>query len=264
MPQNKADFHPQKLQQALAQSILNPDAPYVRDLDNYVIENDISLAGRLDVYKNNVVGGLIDVLLARYPTLEKIVGDEFAHQMARTYILANYPRSGNLNEYGGDYADFINGFEPASGLPFLADIARLENLEHLAYYAPDGQEITLENAAEILPKIMDGKVDMCLHPSVGLLESAYPVLKLKRYTQIPNDQQGEFDLDQGGEQIMVWRFGFRIEAIELDKAPYALLSSLKAHGDLNAALEAAIACDAGFSFNKFWQETLPREIFCYK
>src|SRR5690606_15015602 len=83
-------------------------------------------ARRFAVYRNNVVVGLVNALAARFPALQRIVGEEFFRAMAQLYVRAHPPRSRLLMEYGDGFADFIAAFEPAAELPYLADIARLE------------------------------------------------------------------------------------------------------------------------------------------
>ena len=66
--------------------------------------------------------------------------------------------------------------EPARGLPYLPDVARLEWLQHVAYHAADarvldGRDLSLE------PEAL-----MCLrfapHPSTALLASSYAVASI--------------------------------------------------------------------------------------
>lgn len=261
---NKTSFHPQTLHEDIAASILNPDAPHAENLNGQIVQNDISVDGRLNIYKNNVVGGLIDVMLARYPTITPLVGEEFARQMARVYILDNPPSSGNLNEYGGDYAAFIRNFPPAAELLFLVDMAELENFEHLAYYAPDGQELNLENAEQHLPNVMAGNTALALHPSVGLLRSEFPLLKLREYTAAKSDETDDFDLSAGPEYILIWRFGYRVETLSLSAANYAFMQALQNGEHINQALEAALHEDENFAFADVWQEMLRRDVFIVK
>ncbi|MFP3520717.1 DUF2063 domain-containing protein, partial [Pseudomonas sp. SIMBA_077] len=61
--------------------------------------------------------------------------------MAALYIRDFAPASPLLNDYGRDLGDFIQGFGPAAGLPYLADMARLERLRVEAYHAADARPL---------------------------------------------------------------------------------------------------------------------------
>jgi hypothetical protein len=78
---------------------------------------------RFAVYRNNVVAGLVNALAARFPAVQRIVGEEFFRAMAQVYARAHPPRSRLLMQYGEDFAEFIEGFEPAAELVYLADVA---------------------------------------------------------------------------------------------------------------------------------------------
>jgi hypothetical protein len=80
---------------------------------------------RFAVYRNNVTVSLVNALAARFPAVQRIVGEEFFRDMARVYVRAHPPRSRLLMEYGDDFADFIAGFGPVAELEYLADVRGL-------------------------------------------------------------------------------------------------------------------------------------------
>lgn len=81
---------------------------------------------RLAVYRNNVVGSLIDALADAFPVAQQLVGVAFFRAMAGVFARQAPPRSRILAHYGEGFAEFIEGFEPARSVPYLADVARLE------------------------------------------------------------------------------------------------------------------------------------------
>ncbi len=260
-PHAQRDYHAQDLQRDIAQALLHPDAPMPAKLTDAVNHGKISTQARLDIYKNNVIGGLIEIILARYPSISPLVGDEFARAMARTYVSGHPPKTANMNEYGADYPAFIQSFPPAQELAFLPDVARLEGLEHHAYYAPDAQALTSDNAAQYLPQILAGAVGVNLHPSCRFMRSAYPVLDLQNFAQSGGAETADFDLDAGAQQLMVWRCGLRVESLAIDEARYAFFGILQAKQDIHSALERALGVDDKFNFEALLQDMLPRDIF---
>src|SRR5258708_4484187 len=83
-------------------------------------------AKRYDVYRNNVSVGLINALAAIYPAVQRITGMEFFRAMARFHVRATPPLSPLLFEYGRDFPAFIERYEYAKDMPWLADTARIE------------------------------------------------------------------------------------------------------------------------------------------
>src|SRR5579871_6978782 len=90
-----------------------------------------------NVYRNNVTVSLIDALAAVYPAVQRITGVEFFRAMARFHVRATPPTSPLLFEYGRDFPAFIEAYEYARGMPWLADVAKLERAWLDAYHAAD-------------------------------------------------------------------------------------------------------------------------------
>lgn len=81
---------------------------------------------RYNVYRNNVIVSLINALADTYPAVQRITGVEFFRAMARFHVRATPPTSPLLFEYGRDFPAFIEGYEHAQDMPWLADTARIE------------------------------------------------------------------------------------------------------------------------------------------
>ena len=94
-------------------------------------------ASRFAVYRNNVFVGLTKALSQRFPVTERIVGTEFFAGMSRMFARDHKPATPLIMNYGDAFPEFIEGFEPASALPYLADLARIEAAWTRAYHAAD-------------------------------------------------------------------------------------------------------------------------------
>ena len=92
---------------------------------------------RYNVYRNNVTVSLINALAATYPAVQRITGVEFFRAMARFHVRATPPTSPLLFEYGRGFPAFIEGYERAQDMPWLADTARIERAWLDAYHAAD-------------------------------------------------------------------------------------------------------------------------------
>ena len=73
---------------------------------------------RFAVYRNNVASSLIKALEARFPVIERLVGDAFFKGVAHAFIRAHPPRSPVLMEYGDAFPAFLTAF-PAGAEPAL-------------------------------------------------------------------------------------------------------------------------------------------------
>ncbi len=128
---------------------------------------------RFAVYRNNVTVGLIGALASSFPVIERIVGAEFFAAMGRAYIAAEPPRSPLLLNYGAGFPAFIDSFEPAASLPYLADVARIERAWREAYHAEDATPLAACDfaglAASDIPRLV-----LRLHPSLRVLTSRHP------------------------------------------------------------------------------------------
>ena len=105
---------------------------------------------RFSVYRNNVAVGLIGALEARYPVARRIVGADVFRALARALRYARKPRSPVMIAYGDDFPDFLAEAGAALDLPYLADVARLENAWVEAYHAEDATAAAIGDLAALL------------------------------------------------------------------------------------------------------------------
>lgn len=136
-------------------------------------------AVRFAVYRNNVIVSLIDALADSYPVTQELVGEKFFRAMARLYVDAEPPRSRMLVFYGTSFPDFIEHFPPATSVPYLSDVARLEMMRVQAYHAAECAILPADAIAQLLVNV-DQLPNLLIrfHPSVGLLRSQYAAASL--------------------------------------------------------------------------------------
>lgn len=132
---------------------------------------------RFSVYRNNLAAGLVSALAARFPVVQRLVGPAFFSAMASIYIKEEPPRTPVLLEYGSGFAGFIDGFVPASTVPYLGDVARLEFARGRAYHAADREPLAARAFAELDPDAI-ADAGVVLHPSLGIVASCYPVVSI--------------------------------------------------------------------------------------
>ena len=66
------------------------------------------------VYRNTVIKGCIDALQGNYPTVARLVGDEWFRAAALRFVREHPPRAPMLVEYGEGFSAFLETFPPAA------------------------------------------------------------------------------------------------------------------------------------------------------
>jgi hypothetical protein len=232
-------------QKAFVAALRDPQAPPPADLTGRYTETP---ARRFDVYRNNVHASLIDVLGARFPVIQRLVGESFFRAMARAFIATALPQSPVLIEYGGDFAAFVDGFPPAQSLPYLGDVGRLEWAWHEAYHAADRVPLDVERLSSWLQSNVPDDVARTrpvLHPSLRIVRSAWPVLEIWR-TNTEDDEVQHVDLGAGRSDVLVVRPGWDVTLWPLPKAGADFVDHLTAGAPLGEAAEHAGGADAAF------------------
>jgi hypothetical protein len=98
-----------------------------------------SLSGQpgFAVYRNTVIKGCIDTLAANFPTVQRLVGEQWFRSAALEYARATPPSAVSMMTYGDNFPQFLAQFPPAAELPYLADVARLDRFWIAAHTAAD-------------------------------------------------------------------------------------------------------------------------------
>jgi hypothetical protein len=132
---------------------------------------------RYNVYRNNVTVSLINALAAVYPAVQRITGVEFFRAMARSHIRATPPTSPLLFEYGRDFPAFIETYEHARVMPWLADTARVERAWLDAYHAADSEPLSAETLGSFPPERL-AELVFVAHPATRIVRSRFSTVTI--------------------------------------------------------------------------------------
>lgn len=198
---------------------------------------------RFAVYRNNVAVSLIEALGARFPVVKRLVGDEFFRAMAHAFVVREPPFSPLLIHYGETFPAFIEAFDAAKPLPYLADVARLEYARGRAYHAADVDSLPRAAFAS-LPAGHIGEARVSLHPSVSIVASSFPVLSIWEVNQ---DQAVRAVPHWGAEAAVVARPFLEVETRRLLPGSDAFLLALQSGSTIAEAVERATATSSDFS-----------------
>ena len=190
---------------------------------------------RFAVYRNNVAVGLIGALEARFPVTRRLVGDEFFRAMARAFVFAHKPSTPLIIHYGRDFPEFVEAFAPARDLPYLGEVARLEDAWVEAYHAAEASPLTLNDLASVAPHRLEG-LTFVFHPAVRLLGFDHPAASIWAAHQGEASPRGP--AEWRAEQALITRPHADVFIRLLPPGGFAFASALRAGARLSEAAEA--------------------------
>jgi hypothetical protein len=199
---------------------------------------------RYNVYRNNVTVSLIDALAAVYPAVQRITGHDFFRAMARFHVHATPPSSPLLFEYGRDFPAFIETYEYARPMPWLADVARIERAWLDAYHAADAAPLSADVLASV-PSDRLADAVFTAHPATRIVRSAYAAVTIFAANR-GEGASGEIDAGTP-EDALITRPDAEIVVRHLPEGGAVFLTSLIAERSLGEA--AASALEAAPSFD---------------
>ena len=205
-------------------------------------ESDYAKDKRLDIYRNNIFYSLTDALSDLYPVIKRLVGEQFFNATAIEFIRKRPPRRAAMIYFAEDFPEFLREFEHTHDMTYLADVARVELAWHQAYHAADATPLWAEDLS-VIPAEQLMQSRFILHPSVHLLNSPYPVLKIWNANQDEGKSDEVIDLDSGAVNICVSRLSYEVRLRELNQPAYRLLLALQSGASLEIAMIQAAEVD---------------------
>ncbi|MGH8148030.1 MAG: HvfC/BufC family peptide modification chaperone [Rhodanobacteraceae bacterium] len=203
--------------------------------------NGLEPAARLGIYCHSCEGTQVSALRTTYPAVLALVGEAFFDQCAHGYRRAYASHSGNLQVFGGHFADYLATVPGARSLPYLPDVARLEWLRQQAVLAADAKALP---AVEFEHAVAVPESAFALHPGVQRIASPHPVLTIFRYAREPDDEG--LQLPDAGESVLLWREDGEVAIAALDAASFACIDALACGQTVAHANAAARAIDPAF------------------
>ena len=179
----------------------------------------------LQVYRNNTYLSLTEALQSSYPVIAHLVGEGFFKYLAHAFIDRHPPTEGTLVRFGAQLAQFIEQFDQAKQLPYLADVARLEWAWDEVFHEAEHPPFDPASIAEI-PSERYGDLRFRLHPATRLLQSQWPIASIWAADQEDWEGDQTIDLSRGGEYMLVARQGLEESVHRLESGPYQLLKGL--------------------------------------
>lgn len=247
-----------ELQTAMRASVVHQDGQAV----SAMLAGRIG-ADRLDIYRNTFVHTLTRALRLSFPVTERLVGKEFFESAVQIFIAEHPPRAAWLDQYGGEFADFLHSFPQARSLAYLGEVAELEWAVNCALHAADGLPLDVVILGAIEPE-RQGQISFIADPSLRLLRLEYPVDEIWRAVLASDDDAlGRVDLGSGPIGLLVERRAAGVEVERLSGQAWRFLSELCAGRSIESALDdindfdCAAALAEHFALGRFSGFELP-------
>ncbi len=202
----------------------------------WIVTNGLSVDQRLKIYRNNAVVGFEKAMQATFPALVRMGGVDWFNQMARAYQRDNPSRSGDLNEVGGEFPDFLYDQLKDGDYEYFSDVALLEwsyqqclgespvppmNLDRLATHLQEDLSLRFQVAAP-----------------TRAIESIYPLFAIWNQNRGDREQSAVIDLRSGASRVLVIR---RIDHVEVREVSAPVFTLLRAFATGSTVLDAAAA-----------------------
>lgn len=191
------------------------------------------------VYRNTVMKGCIDALQANYPTVERLVGEEWFRAAAAVFARTQLPTQPSLLRYGAEFPGFLEAFEPAREVPYLAAVAQVDRWWTESHAAADAPLLDAAHLAALAADAMASHT-LVVHPAARWgWSDDWPIHTL----WVRNRNDGAPDgaaIDWTGEGVLVTRAVGPVAVEALDRGGVALLDACAAGGSIEVAVGAAL------------------------
>ena len=229
------------------------------DILGSIVGDRIPAAARLRIHRHQLYESLATALAGTFSTVQQLVGDAFFRAMARAFIAQALPVQPVLSEYGEGFPAFVDAYEPARGLPYLGDVARLDWALNLAFHSPMGERLTAPDLSTI-PSGQLSSMKVGLAPGTCVIHSTHPLDRIWSASQ-PDASMATVDLGEGSIRILVFRRPDDAVFITLTEAEAVFVAALAAGASLENAALAAFAASAGFDLSVTFRRLLDLGVF---
>jgi hypothetical protein len=208
-------------------------------------------------YRGNAAVIADRALALAFPTVQQLLGAESFASLAKAFWHRHAPRRGDLAQLGAQLPDFVEADPQLASEPYLGDVARVDWAVHCIEQAVDvdGSPPGMQRLASHEPD----QIRLVLRPGLATLHSNWPVASIWRA-----HRSAEADrfvpvreaYDRGiGENVLVWRDGWRGVVEAVDSARFAFAQALLDGAGLGDALRRA---GDAFSFEQWLHDALAK------
>lgn len=210
--------------------------------------SSISAQSLMGIYQNSAVANITHSLGLTYPVIKKLVGEDFFRAMCRKFIIVTWPKSGNMDDYGGEFSNFLAEFEQVKHLDYLKDVALLEWAFHQSSLADDAESTDWSKLAQVTDIL---QLQFVLAPSLKLVHSIFPVDKIWQLNQSDMSLIVDLDFNDNEENVCtysaVFRQGMKTIITSVTSGEFVLLKAFDDGQTFEQAINLSIAKQSDFS-----------------
>lgn len=199
---------------------------------------------RLQLHRHHVAKSIAAALAASFPTVEAVVGQEFFDLLARDFMAVASLEDPVLSRYGEHFPKFVAETQQRHGLPYLADVARLDWALNVAFHAPWDPRLSAANLAA-WPEESVPELSLRLPAGSSLIEAAWPLDLIWQASQ-PGTSVDKVDLAAGPACLVVFRRREDAAFAVLGPGETAFIESLSLGHPLTAAAQYALQTTKDF------------------
>jgi hypothetical protein len=214
----------------------------------------------LAVYQNTIMQGLVDVLRANYPTVERLVGEEWFQSAALSYARSNLPQQAPLALYGVSFAEFLQQSAASVNFPYLVDVARIDSYWTIAHFAVDAPVLQATQLARVAPELL-ATLCLKLHPAASIACVQHSALTIWLNNRPPAMSPVELLIDDVTEYVLVARIQGAVQVSQLGLDEYQFLAHVQAGHSLGDAAMSTLAENATADIAAILARGLTAEIF---
>ncbi|MGR5096696.1 DNA-binding domain-containing protein [Vibrio maritimus] len=253
---NPSELSLSELQSAFSRSLCQTDS----SINQYIVGDHFSADDRMQIYRNNFVISLSEVLAACYPITLQLVGEECFQSMAKHHIIHHPPQSGNVADYGEGFVHSVSELDNiTSAVPYLVDVMTLESAIDALNQCPlssINDDIEPLVNMSLVPETQHSELVFHVKPNHRLMQSEFAIASL--IEAINNNQLDDFNINQP-ESVLVIKQELASPNIHvIDETSFQLLIALSHQQPLKfidpallSALPSIFALDvvAGFTLH---------------
>lgn len=245
-----------EIQEQFAESL------FLGDINTNLFSTSSSLANsRFDFYRSNMHANYLVSLKNAFPVIYLLVGQDFFELLASNYVEKYPSQSGDLTVFGKLFSQYLSEEEQVLNYPYFSDVAAIEWLVHLTYYAADSATLSLSDYLQHTGDSVQ-QTYLVFKPSSILFDSTWnaAAIWLAHQHEEVADLQGE--INQACFSL-IYRDDWRVSVHMLEKSSYLALKSLQEGSTLETALELAMEYDQDFNVAKQLQDWFSLNIFSH-
>ncbi len=208
-----------------------------------IVADHFSSEERIQIYRNNFIISLSEVLQATYPMVEALLGCECFEQIARQHVLKNPLLEGDVTHYGEGFDKTLELFPTViEAAPYSPEVAKFEWLMDCVNQtvAEQAFEPNWKPMAALASIAAEEHPNVCLHLHHGVtpVSSPYAVISLKQAIESNDFSQLDVEMPQYG--VLVPKPNGSTWQAVLSEEEYQLLQEIRCGTKLQNVSESLL------------------------